>query len=263
MSERSQDGRAAAASGSQTLFRGLDILEAVATGPIDLAGLSAALGTTKSTTHRLASALVERRYLNFVPRAGYSLGPKLLDLGFRAQNALPITQIARPHLQRLSEACEDTIHLGILEGGWALYLDKIPGRRRVEISSRVGERHPVWSTGLGKALILDLDETQWRSFYAVGEAHGAGVTRNETAWLRRMRDYAKRGVTFDLEENEPQIRCVAAPIRDASGQTVAAFSVSSTTQYMDFARMDRLAEDVRQVAGAISQALGWTGRAEQ
>lgn len=145
-----------APSGSQTLLRGLDILEAVAAGATDLAALSSALGTTRSTTHRLASALVERRYLNFVPREGYSLGPKLLELGFRAQSALPIAQVARPYLQRLSEACEDTIHLGVLDGRWALYLDKIPGRRRIEISSRVGERHPVWSTGLGKALILGI-----------------------------------------------------------------------------------------------------------
>ncbi len=61
--------------GSQTLLRGLAILEAVAGGARDLAGLSAALGTTRSTTHRLAAALVEQRYLTFAPREGYGLGP--------------------------------------------------------------------------------------------------------------------------------------------------------------------------------------------
>ncbi|ACL61389.1 transcriptional regulator, IclR family [Methylobacterium nodulans ORS 2060] len=248
-----------APSGSQTLLRGLDILEAVAAGATDLAALSSALGTTRSTTHRLASALVERRYLNFVPREGYSLGPKLLELGFRAQSALPIAQVARPYLQRLSEACEDTIHLGVLDGRWALYLDKIPGRRRIEISSRVGERHPVWSTGLGKALILDLGEARWREFYEIGEARGAHRQRDLQGWLARMRDYAGRGVAFDLEENEPLVRCVAAPIRDASGSTVAAFSVSSTVQYMDDSKMERLIGDVQEVARAISTALGWSG----
>jgi DNA-binding IclR family transcriptional regulator len=245
--------------GSQTLQRGLDILDAVAGGAIDLGALSATLGTTRSTTHRLAAALVERRYLNFVPREGYSLGPKLLELGFRAQQAMAVPRVARPYLERLSEACEDTIHLGVLEGVWALYLDKIPGRRRIEISSRVGERHPVWSTGLGKALILDMDEARWRSFYEVGEARGAHREREVGAWLTRMRVYARRGVAFDLEENEPQVRCVAAPIRDASGGTVAAFSVSSTAQYMDEARMEQLVDDVQEVAHVISRALGWPG----
>src|SRR4051794_33871619 len=251
---------AATSASSQTLLRGLSIVEAVATGARDVASLSAALGITRSTTHRLATALVERRYLNFVPREGYSLGPKLLELGFRAQQKMPLPRVARPYLERLSESCEDTIHLGILDGAWALYLDKIPGRRRIEISSRVGERHPVWSTGLGKALILDLDEARWREFYEVGEARGAHRSRSVDEWLKRMRVYAGRGVTFDLEENEPQVYCIAAPIRDASGATVAAFSVSSTAPYMTKHRMNRLASEVQNVAHAISRALGWSGR---
>lgn len=250
----------ATTASSQTLVRGLNIMEAVAAGARDLASLSAALGITRSTTHRLATAMVERRYLNFIPREGYSLGPKLLELGFRAQQDMPLPRVARPYLERLSESCEDTIHLGILDGAWALYLDKIPGRRRVEISSRVGERHPVWSTGLGKALILDLDEAQWRGFYGVGQARGAHRSRSLDDWLKRMRLYAGRGVTFDLEENEPQVHCIAAPIRDASGATIAAFSVSSTAPYMAKDRMNRLAREVQDVAHAISRAMGWSGR---
>jgi DNA-binding IclR family transcriptional regulator len=243
--------------GTQTLMRGLDVLQAVATGATDLAALATALGTTRSTTHRLASALVERRYLNFVPREGYSLGPKLLELGFRAQQESPVVRVARPHLVQLAEACEDTVHLGILDGDWALYLDKIPGRRRIEISSRVGERHPVGTTGLGKALILDLDEARWRQFHDLG-AHGAKPAGLEV-WLARMRGYARRGIAFDLEENEAQIRCVAGPIRDATGAIVAAFSVSSAAQYMDDGRMEQLADTVRDVAQAISRAMGWSG----
>ena len=75
-----------------------------------------------------------------------------------------------------------------------------------------------------------------------------------------MRAYASRGVAFDREENEPEVRCVAAPIRDASGAIVAAFSVTSTVQYMDEARMERLADEVTLWAGEISRALGWSGR---
>ncbi|SFU88200.1 transcriptional regulator, IclR family [Methylobacterium sp. 174MFSha1.1] len=252
-----------AAPGSQTLLRGLAILDAVAGGARDLAALSAALGTTRSTTHRLAAALVEQRYLTFAPREGYALGPKLVELGFRAQQAAPVTRVARPHLERLSAECGDTIHLGVLEGDWALYLDKLPGRRRIEISSRVGERQPVWSTGLGKALILDLDEARWRSFHRLGAARGGHSPDLETlsleTWLARMRTYAARGIAYDREENEPEVRCVAGPIRDASGAIVAAFSVTSTVQYMDEARMEALAGTVRAVAGAISRDLGWAG----
>jgi DNA-binding IclR family transcriptional regulator len=255
------EATAPAALGTQTLMRGLDVLQAVAAGATDLAALAAALGTTRSTTHRLASALVERRYLNFVPREGYSLGPKLLELGFRAQQDSPVVRVARPHLVQLAEVCEDTVHLGVLDDDWALYLDKIPGRRRIEISSRVGERHPVSSTGLGKALIIDLDEPRWLEFYARGDRTAAETDEAaRNAWLGRMRDYAKRGIAFDLEENEARIRCVAGPIRDATGAIVAAFSVSSAAQYMSDARMDQLADTVRDVAAAISRAMGWAGR---
>jgi DNA-binding IclR family transcriptional regulator len=247
--------------GAQTLMRGLDVLQAVATGATDLAALAAALGTTRSTTHRLASALVERRYLNFVPREGYSLGPKLLELGFRAQQDSPVVRVARPHLIQLAEACEDTVHLGVLDGDRALYLDKIPGRRRIEISSRIGERHPVSSTGLGKALIIDMDEPAWLTFYAQGDRTACETDEaTRDAWLIRMRDYAKRGIAFDLEENEARIRCVAGPIRDATGAIVAAFSVSSAAQYMSDARMDELVGTVGDVAAAISRAMGWAGR---
>ncbi len=117
----------------------------------------------------------------------------------------------------------------------------------------------MWSTGLGKALILEMDEACWRSFYEVGEVRGAHREREVGAWLTRMHIYARRGVAFDLEENEPQVRCVAAPIRDASCTIVAAFSVSSTAQYMDEARMEQLVDDVQEVAQVISRALGWPG----
>jgi DNA-binding IclR family transcriptional regulator len=244
-------------TGSQTLLRGLDVLEAVAEGPVSLPELAARLELTRSTTHRLAAALVERRYLNFVPREGYTLGPKLLELGFHAQQQKDLPRVARPHLETLAANTEDTVHLGVLDDDRALYLDKIPGRRRIEISSRVGDRQPLRSTGLGKALILDQDEERWAAFYDGGEGP-CSVPREE--WLKRMREYAKTGHAFDLEENEDRIRCVAAPIRDVSGRIVGAISLSSAAQYMDDDRMTALTGDVREAADAISHELGWSGQ---
>src|SRR5207302_1757944 len=162
--------------GSQTLFRGLDVIEVVAAGPIALASLAERLGLTRSTTHRLASALADRRYLTFVPRSGYTLGPKLLELGYKVRDELDLPHVAAPHLE----------------------------------------------------------------------------------WLARMRTYAKGGYAFDLEENEDQIRCVAAPIRDVAGRIIAAISVSSAAQYMSDQRMQALTKDVIQTAHRISEDLGWT-----
>jgi len=243
--------------GSQTLLRGLDMLDKVIDGPIKLAELSQRMGLTRSTTHRLANALIDRGFLTFLPRVGYQLGPKLLQLGFLAQSQADIVQIARPIIEELATQTEDTVHLGRLDGDLALYLDKIPGRRRVEISSRVGDRHPLTSTGLGKALLLDTDPREWRRLFDSDHAAGAHPVDYDQ-WLGRMQGYAGAGYAFDLEENEDQIRCVAAPVRDASGRIVAAISVSSAAQYMDDHRMAALSGDVRETANKISHELGWT-----
>ncbi len=249
--------RAKSWSGSQTLVRGLDVLEAVASGVTSLAELAASLKLNRSTAHRLAATLVEKRYLTFVPRSGYGLGPKSLELGYQARVQLNIPRVARDHLEKLAAQTGDTVHLGVLDGTRALYLDKIPGGRRVEISSRVGELQPLRSTGLGKALLLDQDEAQLRDFYRCENGSGQRYKVSESAWMKRMRDYAKHGFAFDLEENEDRIRCVAAPVRDATGKIKAAISVSSAAQYMNDRRMQALTEDVRAAADQISRELGW------
>ncbi|KQV57791.1 MULTISPECIES: IclR family transcriptional regulator [unclassified Caulobacter] len=247
-------------SGSQTLFRGLDLLDMVAeSGTIALPALAKQLGLTRSTTHRLATALVERRLLSQAPREGYSLGSKLLELGYLASQQMDLPRIARPHLERLWEDTEDTVHLGVLDDDRALYLDKLTGRRRINISSRVGDRQPIRSTGLGKALVLDDTEDRWRTLYR-SEGPPAPGAPDEKQWIDWMRDYSKQGVAFDLEENEDRIRCVAAPIRGAAGQVVGAISVSGAAQYMDDERMQSLVNDVRDTANAIGRDLGWNGK---
>ena len=245
--------------GSQTLIRGLDVIELVAAGPITLGDLAERLGLTRSTTHRLASALVDRRYLRFVPRNGYSLGPKLLELGFRVREELDLPRVAAPHLERLALLTEDTVHLGILDRGRVLYLDKITGKRRINISSRVGELQPVHSTGLGKALLLDHDEESWENFFRA-ENSAQRTPEALSEWLERMRTYARAGYAFDLEENEDQVRCVAAPIRDVAGRIIAAISVASAAQYMNDQRMQSLTQDVVETASRISEDLGWTAK---
>ncbi|KQN37047.1 transcriptional regulator [Sphingomonas sp. Leaf407] len=243
--------------GSQTLVRGLDLLDQVIDGPVKLAELSQRMGLTRSTTHRLANALIDRGFLTFLPREGYLLGPKLLQLGFLAQGQADIVQIARPRIEELAAQSEDTVHFGRLDDNLALYLDKIPGRRRVDISSRIGDRQPLTSTGLGKALLLDDDEAHWTRVFEA--EHPPGTRRPDFAvWLERMRGYVASGHAYDLEENEDLIRCVAAPVRDASGRIAGAISVSSAAQYMDDARMATLSVEVRGTAERISRDLGWS-----
>ena len=243
-------------AGSQTLMRGLDLIEAVSHEVLTLSELATRLDLTKSTTHRLLSALVDRGYLAFTPRAGYRLGPKLLLLGTLAQAQADLVQVARPHLEELAASTEDTVHLGVFDGDFALYLDKVPGRRRITISSRVGDRQPLSSTGLGKALMIDSPPAYWDERFAADQAAGS-MKADAAVWRERMEGYAACGRAFDLEENEDQIRCVAAPIRDAARKIVGAISVSTAAQYMSDDLMTALSDEVRATADAISHELGF------
>lgn len=253
---------AAQQAGTQTLLRGLAILEAAAGGARDMRAFAAVLGTTRSTTHRLVNSLVHARYLRQTP-GGYLLGPKLIELGTIALEQMPLTAVARPHLERLAQATLDTIHLGVRDGDDVLYIDKIPGQRGLEMRSRVGHRMPLASTGIGKALMLDLKPDEWEALLNVSRRALAGASfrperrPDKPVFLHRMVRYAAGGFSFDLEENEASIRCVAAPVRDASGAIVAAVSVASTVPHMPLERMDELVPLVQREARGISEELGW------
>jgi DNA-binding IclR family transcriptional regulator len=251
-----------APAGTQTLMRGLCVVDAVARGASDLRQISALTGTNRSTTHRLVVCLVQAGYLRAWPRRGYGLGPRLIELGFRAREEIPLATLARPHLERLAQATGDTVHLGVRDGDEVLYLDKVPGTKALEMRSRIGDRMSLANTGMGKALLLDLEESEWRRRH-----RGPGAQRRRArraagalawpAFRDAMRRYAAGGYACDLEENEVAIRCIAAPVRDVEARIVAAISVSSTVPYMPVRRMRELVPVIQHVAADISAELGW------
>jgi len=241
---------------SQTLLRGLDIIDAVASGIDDLSEIAKVTGMTYSTAHRILSALQQRHYIRREPDQGYRLGHALLGLGYQAQAQIDLVKLAKPLLIELARQTSDTVHLGMPSQDSIVYLEKISSRRPVEISSRVGGNKPLFSTGIGKALLLDQSEQQWLDLYDRSPAHLQAICERDK-WLQMMRHYAQGGYAFDLGEDESTIRCVAAPIRDGRNQIVAAASVSSTVEYMPPGRMQQLVATVQSTAMQISTALGY------
>lgn len=251
MTERSKTP----AQASQTLLRGLDILEAVAEGVGDIAAIAERTGMTYSTTHRILSALQQRCYVTRDTERGYRLGRKVLELGYRAYSQVDLVRLANPFLRALASETSDTVHLGYAEQDTIIYLEKIASRRPVEISSRIGGIKPLISTGIGKALILDWPEAQWVGLYE-RTAHCLREPISCEQWVATLRDYAAQGFTYDIGEDEQSIRCVAAPLRDSRNRIVAAISVSSTLEYMDFDRMRDLVPLVKDTARRISLEMG-------
>ncbi|MDI3385116.1 IclR family transcriptional regulator [Streptomyces sp. B-S-A8] len=242
--------------GTQTLARGLAVVRAVADGALDLRTLVERTGLGRSTAHRLVQLLVAEGYLR-TGRDGYTLGPTLIELGFQALHGNPLPVVARSVLEELSAQLRDTVHLAVRDGDSVLYLDKLPGTRGAEMRSRIGHRMPLTRTGVGMALLLD-SAPEWPSLYEAEAPVKPGRARREDvdAFLTRMRAYAEAGVAMDLEDNEPGIRCVAAPLHDATGAIAGAVSVSATRPYMPAARMRGLAGVLTRATQRISAGLG-------
>ncbi|MBB2201243.1 IclR family transcriptional regulator [Gluconacetobacter tumulisoli] len=245
----------AAPSGTQALERGIAIIDAVDGGHRTLSAIAGATGCTRSTTQRIASSLVRLDWLRLNADGTYRLGQRLAALGARARDDTSLAEQARPVTERLGAETRDTVHLGIRSGADVLYLDKIPGQRGLEMRSRVGQRMNLALTGIGRALMLDLDEVEWRHLYDAARPPAAGDA-GWPAWLARMREYRAADCVFDLEDNEVGIRCVAVPVRDRGGRILAALSVASATPYLSPERMRTLAPVVRRAADDLSIRLG-------
>ncbi len=246
-------------AGALTLMKGLDVLSRVAKGDTTLGQMAKSLGINKTTVHRLATTLVEANFLSFSPRDGYSLGTKLLELGYAASQQITLTRVSHGHLMQLSADTGDTVNLGVLDRHQVHYIDKIPGTRRIEVRCVVGERQPLRHTGLGKALLLDESEEILREVYQREAAIYPRYKYDVKSWLDIMKAYREGDYALDLDENEDHIRCVAAPIRDMNGRIVAAVSVSSAAQYMDDQRIQAVRKYVRETTAAISRELGYRG----
>lgn len=250
--------RGAPPRGTQTLERALAVVQEVADGAGSLTEIARRTGLNKSTVHRLLRGLVEQRLLS-EDRGAFRLGPRLITWGDRALAQNGVVTVARPVLESLSASIRDTVHLAEEDHGSTFYLFKIDGSRGAQMRSRVGGREPLTRTGIGKALLLD-SPLRWREQYVADAERGASAEEVAPAdvedFVRRMTEYRDAGTALDLEENEPGIRCVAAPVRDRGGRIVAAISVSATSPYMPLERMESLRRAMREAACRISSGLG-------
>ena len=240
--------------GTQTLARGLQIISAVAHGSTTLKAVVDTTGLGRSSAHRMIQLLVQMGYLRHGSPGEIRLGPTLIEYGFTALNQDPLPVVARESLEALAERTQDTIHLSVEDGESVLYLHKIPGTRGAEMRSRIGHRMPLTRTGVGKALLLGQEDRWERLFVAENpEADSSAVE----SFVKRMNGYTRDGASFDLEENEPGIRCVAAPIRDGSAEIVAGISLSATRPFMPKDRMQALVPVMKAAAREISVKLGY------
>src|SRR5207302_20682 len=118
-------------------------------------------------------------------------------------------------------------NLGVLDGGEVLHLVAVEPERPLRYHTRVGARELAHCTGLGKVLLADLPPPDLQRIMRVGLARRTPATlTDQDASLRELEQVRRQGYAEDHEEAEVGLRCLAAPVRDSSGQTVAAISIS-------------------------------------
>jgi DNA-binding IclR family transcriptional regulator len=249
-------------AGSLTVEKALQVLRSVADQdePISLVALSRAADLDKTTTHRLATSLARHGLLRFDPVARtYALGLDLVELGNRAIAQLSLPREVRPHLEQLGGISREAVNLGVWDDGFIVYADQVPSPEPVVIRARVGTRVPAYCTSMGKVLIA-FGRPAWREHVLDGRelpqrTPNTIVDREElTEHLARVR---RLGYALDDEEHRLGVRCVAAPIRDYSGQAIAAISIAGPAFRLSRDRLNDLIAPVLDATRAISASLGF------
>lgn len=227
-------------------------------GAVRLGDLVAQVGHPRPTVHRLLGDLRRSGFAVRDEASGqYRLGPKLLLLSAQCLGGLDLRRVAHPALRLLVEGVGHTAHLGILDGPWVVFIDKVESNHGVRIVSSIGQRREVTATALGKVLLAYAPEEVVAARLAGGMP--ARTPRSITspgrmrAALAEIRD---RGFALDDEECDLGIACVAAPVFDHLGQAAAAISVTMMISQIAPGEREHVGEETRRTAAAITEALG-------
>lgn len=244
------------------LMRALDILELFLDGEAhSVPEITQRLALPRTTAHELTSTLAQRRYLVAqADRPGYyRLGSPLFQLGTVFTEHLDLAREGRFVSEQVAAACGETVHVAVLDGTDVLYIAKVDSTHPVRLVSAVGRRLPAHCTGVGKMLLSALDEAGFDERYPPAVELTAMTPHSITspACLKeRLAEVRGSGVAVEYCESNSAAACVAAPVRDASSEMVAAISISVPIVRWDATAADELSEHVRTGARELSARLG-------
>lgn len=246
----------------QSAARIFQVMEMLADqGEMGLMELSTALGLHKSTVHRLLMSLIYMGYARQDESSQkYMLSYKLVNMASRILDRMDILQIAKPYLEQLSDLSKETVHLVRREGNNILYIYKIEAKiGTIRMVSHVGMVHPMYCSGVGKAIMAALSESEVQKIWneSVVEKRTAQTITDYKKLRATLEEVRKNGYALDDEENEEGVRCIAASLRGCQKEVLYAFSISGPASRMTKARIEELAVDVCRVQGELSKALGY------
>jgi len=213
----------------EALARGLTIITAFSPTATALTVSDAAARTDlpRPTARRLLMTLEQLGYVRS-SKGMYTLTTKVLELGTTYIAALGIWELARPHLEALVAKTGESSSMSQLDGSDIVYVARVPVPKIIALSVHIGTRFPAVATSMGQVLLADLPRAELEHVLATPSQSGI-IPRLAPAKARLERELDEvraRGWALSDERLSLGIRSIAAPVRDASGTTVAAVNVT-------------------------------------
>jgi DNA-binding IclR family transcriptional regulator len=218
-------------------------------GQIRVSEAAAALGTSRSTAHRLLAMLAYHGFAQQDPSSkAYAVGPALGSIDVRA--------LARPALERLCQEVEETVHLVSLRGAAAVFLDSVETSRGLRVGSRAGSLMPAHCTAAGKAILAQLPADELRRLYRDERLEqmtprSLVSSKELDGELERIR---RRGFATNLGESEPDVGAVAVAAPGGISGRRLAITVSAPITRLERAGVKRIARAAAAAAADLGRA---------
>jgi IclR family pca regulon transcriptional regulator len=213
----------------EAIARGLDVIRAFspALPVMGLSDVATATGLARPTARRILLTLESLGYVRSAA-GGYSLTPRVLELGMTYVQAMGLWDVARPHMEQLVSRTGESSSIAQLDGSDIVYVARVAVPKLIALAVSIGTRFPAPATSLGKVLLADLPPGELDDVLA--QPSRAGVTaRHEPGRAEldaTLRDVRAKGWALTDEQLAPGIRSIAAPLRDGSGRVIAALNVT-------------------------------------
>jgi len=247
--------------GVQSLGRAFAILEQVATHRegIGLSDLKKLVGLHSSTTFHLAKTLVSLGYLRQEKESKrYRIGRPLFALAASALDEIEMVNLATPVLEELSRATGESSHFAVRMRDAVVVLARTGGYGAFQLTERVGVARPAHCTALGKIILASLSDNQLKRFLERVELKPSTKKSiaEAPALLREIAEVRRSGVAFDKGEFNLEVRCIAAPVKDFSGQIAGAIGISGPIWRESHQALQGKAKIVQAAAARLSAAFG-------
>jgi IclR family transcriptional regulator, KDG regulon repressor len=230
---------------------------------IGVSSLAKRLGVAKSTVHRLAVTLVSEGMLEQNPdNEKYRLGIALFGLGALVRRRMDVSTEAKQHLFALRESTGETVHLAVLDRTEIMYVYNLESTHAIRMRSDIGVRKPAACTAEGLAMLAFQDASVVEEILAKGLKPRTPKTNTDPEAFRRvLAEVRERGYAVENEESEVGMRALAAPIRNGSGEAVAAIGVAGPVPRLSDETLASFAPKVLEAAETISVRMGYRSRA--